>query len=49
VPLSIKLVLECTAPLTVIDVPHFVNQTCHALAAQQRQPLQFQDRKAMTL
>jgi tRNA 2-thiouridine synthesizing protein A len=30
------LVLECTDPLTVIDVPHFVNQTGHALSAQQR-------------
>ena len=26
------LVLECTDPLTVIDVPHFVNQTGHALS-----------------
>ena len=30
------LVMECTDPLTVIDVPHFVKQTGHALAAQQR-------------
>jgi tRNA 2-thiouridine synthesizing protein A len=30
------LVMECTDPLTVIDVPHFVNQTGHALSAQQR-------------
>jgi tRNA 2-thiouridine synthesizing protein A len=30
------LVLECTDPLTVIDVPHFVNQTRHTLAAQER-------------
>jgi tRNA 2-thiouridine synthesizing protein A len=30
------LVLECTDPLTVIDVPHFVNQTGHALSLQQR-------------
>ena len=28
------LVMECTDPLTVIDVPHFVNQTGHALSAQ---------------
>ena len=26
------LVMECTDPLTVIDVPHFVNQTGHALS-----------------
>jgi tRNA 2-thiouridine synthesizing protein A len=30
------LVLECTDPLTVIDVPHFVKQTGHKLAAQDR-------------
>ena len=30
------LVMECTDPLTVIDVPHFVNQTGHELAAQTR-------------
>ena len=30
------LVMECTDPLTVIDVPHFVRQTGHALAAQAR-------------
>jgi tRNA 2-thiouridine synthesizing protein A len=30
------LVMECTDPLTVIDVPHFVNQTGHALSAQTR-------------
>jgi tRNA 2-thiouridine synthesizing protein A len=30
------LIMECTDPLTVIDVPHFVNQTGHALSAQQR-------------
>lgn len=29
------LVLECTDPLTVIDVPHFVNQTGHALSVQE--------------
>ena len=28
------LVLECTDPLTVIDVPHFVAQTGHELAGQ---------------
>ncbi|HEY4142648.1 MAG TPA: sulfurtransferase TusA family protein [Pseudolabrys sp.] len=30
------LVMECTDPLTVIDVPHFINQTGHTLSAQQR-------------
>ncbi|MBS0246416.1 MAG: sulfurtransferase TusA family protein [Proteobacteria bacterium] len=30
------LVLECTDPLTVIDVPHFCHQTGHRLAAQAR-------------
>jgi tRNA 2-thiouridine synthesizing protein A len=30
------LVLECTDPLTVIDVPHFVNQTGQLLSAQRR-------------
>ena len=36
VPLGGTLVMECTDPLTVIDVPHFVNQTGHALSAQTR-------------
>jgi tRNA 2-thiouridine synthesizing protein A len=36
VPLGGVLVLECSDPLTVIDVPHFVNQTGHALAGQER-------------
>ena len=30
------LVMECTDPLTVIDVPHFVRQTGHMLSAQAR-------------
>ena len=30
------LVMECTDPLTVIDVPHFVNQTGHLLSEQSR-------------
>lgn len=30
------LVLECTDPLVVIDVPHFVNQTGHKIASQER-------------
>ena len=36
VPVGGSLVLECTDPLTVIDVPHFVTQTGHRLAAQER-------------
>lgn len=36
VPLGGTLVLECTDALTVIDVPHFVRQTGHALSAQTR-------------
>jgi tRNA 2-thiouridine synthesizing protein A len=36
VPIGGILVMECTDPLTVIDVPHFVNQTGHALSAQER-------------
>jgi tRNA 2-thiouridine synthesizing protein A len=36
VPHGGTLVMECTDPLTVIDVPHFVNQTGHALSAQTR-------------
>ncbi|MFA6265553.1 MAG: sulfurtransferase TusA family protein [Pseudolabrys sp.] len=30
------LVLECTDPLTVIDVPHFCNQTGHRLLAREQ-------------
>jgi tRNA 2-thiouridine synthesizing protein A len=36
IPLGGTLVLECTDPLTVIDVPYFVTQTGHALSAQER-------------
>ncbi|MGA2128546.1 MAG: sulfurtransferase TusA family protein [Xanthobacteraceae bacterium] len=36
VPIGGILVVECTDPLTVIDIPHFVNQTGHALSAQER-------------
>ena len=35
-PVGSVLVLECTDPLTDIDVPHFVTQTGHRLAAQER-------------
>ena len=34
VPLGGVLVLECTDPLTVIDIPHFVRQTGHLLEGQ---------------
>jgi len=36
VPVGGVLVLECTDPLTVIDVPHFVNQTGHALQSREQ-------------
>jgi tRNA 2-thiouridine synthesizing protein A len=36
IPVGAVLVLECTDPLTVIDVPHFVNQTGHVLQAQEQ-------------
>jgi len=36
VPIGGILVLECTDPLTVIDVPHFVNQTGHTLDGRER-------------
>jgi tRNA 2-thiouridine synthesizing protein A len=36
VPVGGALILECTDPLTVIDVPHFVNQTGHRLSDQSR-------------
>jgi tRNA 2-thiouridine synthesizing protein A len=36
VPVGSVLVLECTDPLTAIDVPHFVNQTGHLLQAQEQ-------------
>lgn len=31
------LVLECTDPMTVIDVPHYANQDGHKLERQERQ------------
>lgn len=37
VPVGGVLVLECTDPLTVIDVPNFVNQTGHTLRSQDKQ------------
>ena len=36
IPIGGTLVLECTDPLTLIDVPHFVNQTGHALKTQEQ-------------
>ena len=40
IPVGGILVLECTDPLTVIDVPHFTRQTGHELVSQeQRGPL----------
>lgn len=36
VPVGGILVLECTDPLTVVDVPHFVNQTGHGLQTHDR-------------
>ena len=32
IPVGGMIVLECTDPLAVIDVPHFARQTGHALA-----------------
>jgi tRNA 2-thiouridine synthesizing protein A len=36
IPVGGVLILECTDPLSVIDIPHFTRQTGHALAAQER-------------
>jgi tRNA 2-thiouridine synthesizing protein A len=36
VPVGGALVLECTDPLVVIDVPHFVNQTGHRIASSEQ-------------
>jgi tRNA 2-thiouridine synthesizing protein A len=36
IPVGSVLVLECTDPLTVIDIPHFVNQTGQVLQAHER-------------
>lgn len=35
-PVGGVLVLECTDPLTTVDVPHFVRQTGHSLAGTER-------------
>lgn len=36
-PLGGVLVLQCTDPMTVIDVPHFAHQTGNELAGQSRE------------
>ena len=36
IPVGGVLVLECTDPLSVIDIPHFARQTGHMLEAQER-------------
>jgi tRNA 2-thiouridine synthesizing protein A len=36
IPVGGVLVLECTDPLTEIDIPHFVNQTGHTLEVSER-------------
>jgi tRNA 2-thiouridine synthesizing protein A len=35
-PAGATVVLECTDPLTAIDIPHFVNQTDHVLLDQEQ-------------
>lgn len=35
-PTGARLVLECSDPLTVIDVPHFCNQTGNRLIAREQ-------------
>jgi tRNA 2-thiouridine synthesizing protein A len=37
IPVGGILVLECTDPLTVIDVPHFTRQTGHELIGHEQQ------------
>ncbi len=36
IPVGGILVLECTDPLTAIDVPHFTRQTGHELASHEQ-------------
>ena len=36
VPVGGVLVLECTDPLTAIDIPHFVNQTRQHMSGHER-------------
>ena len=35
-PAGAVIVLECTDPLSVVDVPHFVLRTGHVLAGEER-------------
>lgn len=35
-PPGATLVLECTDPLSTIDIPHFVNETEHELLGQEQ-------------
>ena len=41
IPAGGVLVLECTDPLTVIDVPHFVTQTGHVLSGREQRDTLF--------
>lgn len=41
IPVGGVLVLECTDPLAVIDVPHFVAKTGHALVSQEQREALF--------
>jgi len=36
-PVGSAVVLECTDPLSVVDIPHFVHQTGNLLVAEERQ------------
>lgn len=36
IPAGDRLILECTDPMTAIDVPHFANQDGHRLDKQER-------------
>jgi len=36
-PPGSRLVLECTDPMTAIDIPHLASQTGHRLEAQRRE------------
>lgn len=36
IPAGDRLILECTDPMTAIDVPHFANQEGHRLDRQER-------------
>jgi tRNA 2-thiouridine synthesizing protein A len=40
-PAGTTLVLECTDPLTVIDIPNFVQQAGHVLAGHERRDALF--------